>query len=90
MDKRPVLVTTAHRGVFFGYLVEERDGGKTVILANARCAIKFNTTGGFLELAGSGPNSGSKIGERAPEIKLYDVTSISDCTEKAVAAWEAA
>lgn len=90
MDRRPVLVTTAHRGVFFGYLVEERDGGKTVVLRGARCAIRFNTTGGFLELAGVGPNSGSRIGTRAVEIKLYDVTSVADCTEAAVAAWEAA
>ena len=30
MIGQAVLVTTAHRGVFYGQLVEERDDGKTV------------------------------------------------------------
>ena len=83
-----VLITTKHRGVFFGQLVARE--GDLVTLENARCAIRWNTDGGFLELAEKGPNKGSKIGATAPRIELYDVTSISQCTDEAVAAWQRA
>lgn len=87
-EMRPVLVTTVHRGVFFGFL-ESRDGN-FVVLVNARCAIRWETTGGFLELADIGPNSRSKIGSPALRIELFDVTSISDVTPEAVEKWLAA
>lgn len=82
---RHVLVTTLHRGVFAGYLESEDD--KTVVLTQARCGIRWNTTGGFLELAEKGPNKESKIGSVSPRLKLHDVTSISDCTEVATKNW---
>jgi hypothetical protein len=84
-DRRYVLVTTEYRGVFFGSL--ESETGRTVVLADARCAISWETTGGFIELAQSGPNTRSLIGDIAPRIKLHGVTSIVDCTEAAAAAW---
>lgn len=83
-----VLVTTAHRGVFFGALKSRE--GNSVVLADARCAIYWNTTGGFLELAERGPNDGSRIGSTAPRIQLFDVTSISEVTPEAVEKWQAA
>ena len=83
-----VLITTKHRGVFFGQLVTRE--GNLVTLENARCAIRWNTEGGFLELADRGPNEGSKIGPTAPQIELYDVTSIAKCTDEAVTAWQRA
>lgn len=83
---RTVLVTTKHRGVFCGQLEEVR--GDWCALQNVRCAIKFGTTGGFLELAQTGPTAESKIGSEAPRIEIYDVTSIIDCTEEAAKAWK--
>ena len=85
-----VLITTKHRGVFAGYLLEERDNGNTVVLTNARCAIRWSTTKGFLELATAGPNVNSKIGASAPETTLYDVTSKTICTDEAAKAWREA
>lgn len=87
MINQSVLVTTQHRGVFFGKLVEERDGGKTIELENARCAIRFGTTKGFLELSQTGPTSRSIIGAVAPRIRLHEVTSVTVCSKAAVAAW---
>lgn len=84
----PVLVTTQHRGVFFG-LLEAKDGN-TVTLTRARCAIRFGTTDGFLQLAKTGPTGDSKIGAEAPRIELFDVTSITDCTPSATERWHAA
>lgn len=89
---KPVLVTTSHRGVFFGYLPNDADrAGGVLHLQNARCAIRFGTSGGFLELASRGPTSRSKVGARAPGVvTLQGVTSVSDVSEDAAAAWEAA
>lgn len=89
MPKRPVIVTTAHRALFFGY-TEDESSATVVTLTNARCGIRWNTTGGFLELASAGPNSGSRIGARAPEITLQGVTSVTACSDGACAAWEQA
>lgn len=86
MTGKPVLVTTAHRGVFFGHL-ESRDAN-SVVLTQARCAIRWNTTGGFLELAHIGPNSNSRIGSPAPRITLFDVTSIAEVTPEAAEKWQ--
>lgn len=90
MSKPYVLITTKHRGVFAGQLASTRDEGRTVVLEQARCAIRWSTTGGFLELAKAGPNANSKVGDTAPEITLYDVTSQAVCTDVARAAWERA
>lgn len=84
-----VLITTEYRGIFWGWLEATRDGGRTVVLTGARSAIYWGTTHGFLELAQIGPNSKSRIGARADRITLYEVTSMTECTPEATAAWEA-
>lgn len=82
-----VVVTTIHRGVFFGELIEEKDD--VVKLAEARnCVYWPDETRGFLGLASAGPPEGSKVGPAAPSITLRGVTSISECTVVAAAAWE--
>lgn len=83
-----VLVTTIHRGVFFGELVEEN--GDSVKLSGARnCVYWPAETKGFLGLAFAGPPKGSKVSPAAPSITLRGVTSISECTPEAVERWEA-
>jgi hypothetical protein len=82
-----VVVTTIHRGVFFGELVEEKDD--VVKLSGARNCVYWPVeTRGFLGLAATGPGNGSKVGPAAPSITLRGVTSISECTPEAAAAWE--
>lgn len=92
MDKnttgRPVIVCTARRFVAFGYA--EDTTGTTIALKNARCAIRWGTTGGILELAATGPTKASRIGARAPEIDLREVTAVFEVTEAAAKAWETA
>ena len=86
--ERAVLVTTAHRGVFFGYSTET--GGKTIKLRAARNCIYWpNEQKGFLGLASTGPVSGSRIGPAA-DIELRDITCVAECTEEATNAWERA
>lgn len=86
-DGRPVLVTTAHRGVFFGYATET--GGDSIKLHRARMGIHWGTTRGLMELCETGPTSRSKISARA-EIDLRNVTAVFEVTAAAAEAWEAA
>lgn len=86
--KVPVLVTTKHRGVFFGYALKAAIMSEHIMLDRCRNAIYWNTAPhGFLQLAKTGPNSGSRIGAEAPAVLIRDVTSVSLCTDEAAAAW---
>jgi hypothetical protein len=88
MTERPVLVTTAHRGVFFGY-AEDTDGD-TIKLKRARNCIYWPpATRGFLGLASDGPAKGARVGPAA-DIELRNITCVAEVSEAAVAVWEAA
>ena len=86
--ERAVLVTTVHRGVFFGYATET--AGPTIKLRAARNCLYWPAENqGFLGLANMGPVKGSRVGPRA-DIELRDVTSVSECSQTAVDRWESA
>ena len=91
--KKPVLVTTKHRGVFFGYM---ENGAEETLPNNIRltdvknCIYWSSDIGGFLGLASKGPSDQCKIGERVKSLVLYDITSVTDVEPDAVEAWEAA
>jgi len=86
--ERAVVVTTSHRGVFFGYAKET--SGSTIKLARARnCLYWSSDVKGFIGLAATGPVAGCRIGPAA-DIELRDITAVVECSEVAVANWEAA
>ncbi len=86
--ERPVLVTTAHKGVFFGYATET--GGTTIKLSRARLCVYWTTDlRGFMGLASHGPSANCKIGPAA-DIELRDITSVTEVSKEAVAKWEKA
>lgn len=85
----PVLVTTEHRGVFFGYATDTK--GATIELARARnCVYWSSDLRGFLGLASVGPNRNCKIGPQVPSIQLRGITSVVEVTPEAAAKWESA
>jgi hypothetical protein len=84
--KTPLLVTTAHRGVFFGYGQLTTD--KIIRLENAQMCIYWTGTKGVLGLATRGPGKGCRIGPSVKAITLQDVVSITECTDVAEAAWK--
>jgi hypothetical protein len=87
-SERPVLVTTAHRGVFFGFATET--AGKTVELKRARnCIYWSKAVKGFLGLAATGPDAQCRIGPAA-DITLHEVTCVAEVTPAAAEAWEKA
>ena len=86
--ERPVLVTTAHRGVFFGY-ARDTDG-ETIALTKARlCLYWSRDVKGFMGLAATGPSAGCRIGPAA-NITLRAITAVLEVTPEAVVQWEAA
>jgi hypothetical protein len=87
-QERAVLVTTAHRGVFFGYASDTN--GNTIKLRNARnCVYWPSDNKGFLGLASDGPKSGARVGPAA-NIELRDITCVAEVSEEAVKRWESA
>ena len=87
---KSILVTTLHRGVFYGEVPAEQDmNARTISLKNARCAIRWETTGGIGELASVGPNANSKIGACADIEALHDITAIWSVSDEARKAWNA-
>lgn len=89
--ENPVLVTTEFRGVFFGYVKNDKKLPAEITLTGVRNCIYWSSDcGGFLGLAQNGPTTGCKIGTQVPEVTLYKITSVTPVTDKAVKAWEAA
>jgi hypothetical protein len=83
-----VLVTTIHRGVFFGYAAETVKN-KTIKISNARNCLYWSAdVKGFLGLAANGPSPSCKIGPKVPSLTLTDVTSVSEVSPEAVEKWE--
>ncbi len=86
---KAVLVTTVHRGVFFGYLSKELKDDKKITITNARNCVYWSAdVKGFLGLAAKGPTSGCRIGPAVPELTLTDVTSVCSVTNEAADKWE--
>lgn len=86
--QRPVVVTTAHRGVFFGYATDT--AGEQIALTQARlCLYWSEDVKGFMGLASSGPSKSCRVGPAA-DITLRNVTAVLEATPEAVKAWESA
>lgn len=88
MKEQAVLVTTIHRGVFFGY-ASAGVKHKSITISNARNCVYWSAeVKGFLGLAANGPSSSCKIGPKVPKLTLTDVTSVSEVTPEATKKWE--
>lgn len=86
VEGRPVVVTTAHRGVFFGYATET--DGPTIRLDRARLCVYWSAdVKGFMGLAAYGPSRECRIGPPA-DITLREITSVVEVAPDAVSKWE--
>jgi len=84
-----VLVTTTHKGVFFGVLKKSK-APEYVELTDVQNVIRWRQEGrGFLGLAVTGPTDGCTVGPAAEEANIYGVTGVIRCSTKAVAAFKA-
>lgn len=88
---KPVVVTTALKGVFFGYLPRnaQPDLSGEITLAEARMAVYWSEgMKGVLGLASIGPDKSCRIGPAVPMLTLNKVTAVAECTAEATAKWE--
>lgn len=85
---RAVVVTTAHRGVFFGYA--DATDGEQIALKSARLCLYWSAdVKGFMGLASDGPSKNCRVGPAA-DITLRNITAVLEVTADAAAKWEKA
>lgn len=83
---RPVIVTTEHRGVFFGYAQDTT--GDVIHLKQARLCVYWSSDiKGFMGLASEGPSKSCKIGPAAPGIDLRKITAVLEVSPEAEERW---
>lgn len=87
---KAVLITTEFRGVFFGYIKNDKKAPDEITLTGVRNCIYWTGCGGLFGLASSGPSKDCRIGARVDELTVYKITSITPVTEAAAAKWESA
>lgn len=92
--ERAVLITTEHRGVFFGYTAatdEEILANKSARVRSVRNCVYWSAdVKGFGGLTTSGPTANCKIGPAIPSAQILAITGVWDCSPEAVKAWESA
>jgi hypothetical protein len=86
--ERAVVVTTEHRGVFFGY-ASETDGDQIELKRARLCLYWSADVKGFMGLAATGPSVSCRVGP-AVDITLRKITSVVEVTPEAAAKWEKA
>lgn len=85
LKARPVVVTTEHRGVFFGYATDTE--GATIKLGGMRnCRYWSKDMQGFVGLAKLGPSSECLIGPAA-DAELRNITCVLEVTPEAEKKW---
>lgn len=83
---RPVLVTTLHRGVFFGLAATTE--GETIDLSGCRNVLYWPAEcRGFLGLAANGPKAGAKLGPAASKVQLRNITSVAELSAESAKAF---
>lgn len=87
-DERAVIVTTVHKGVFFGYAADT-DGATIKLRAARLCVYWTSDLRGFMGLAANGPSNSCRVGPPA-DITLRDITAVVEVTPLAVEKWQAA
>lgn len=83
------VITTKHRGVFFGEIIEHDEEKSKIVLKDAQMAVYFSMVEyGVLGLASVGPNKNCRIGKPKPGLTIiYDITAVIESTEDAEVEW---
>jgi hypothetical protein len=85
----PVVVTTEFRGVFFGYLAEDKAPASITLKDARNCVFWDASLRGVLGLAATGPGPKCRIGPKVPSVTLWKISGLFTCTGEAAKAWEA-
>lgn len=83
----PLIVTTEHKGVFFGYGTPTSN--KTIRIEQAQMCVYWSAdVHGVVGLASKGPTTECRIGPPAPALTLQGVTAVMEISEEAAAKWK--
>jgi hypothetical protein len=83
----PLVVTTKHRGVFFGYGTPSTKN--TIRITDCRMCVYWDSSvKGVVGLAAKGPSEYCRIGPAAPSMILQDVTAIFEVSSEAELKWK--
>lgn len=83
-----VVVTTEHRGVFFGMLDTNDETAKVVTIKDAQMCVYWSAdVQGVLGLASTGPSKSCRVTPKVPKITLQGVTAVIEATPEAAKAW---
>lgn len=89
VKKKAVVVTTKHRGVFFGYVEDDSKAQAEIDLSDARMCVYWSAdVKGVLGLAATGPTKECRITHSVPKMKVYEVTSVIECSSESAKKWE--
>jgi hypothetical protein len=84
----PLVVTTEHKGVFFGY--GKPTTNKVIRLEQAQMCVYWSSdVRGVVGLASTGPSADCKIGPPAPAITLQGITAVMEVSKEAETKWKA-
>ena len=87
----PVLVSDAHRGVFFGYVSPANLNAKAIRIKRARMVIYWSAdVKGFSGLAANGPSATCRIGPAVIAITIQDVVSVTELSSESAEKFEVA
>ena len=87
IKKQALLVTTSHKGVFFGYGFKST--AKDIELIDARMCVSWSADmHGVLGLASKGPSASCRISDKVSSIILKDVTAQIPVSADAIKRWE--
>lgn len=87
ITKIPLVVTTAHKGVFFGYGIPTTE--KTIRIENAQMCVYWSPdVKSVVGLAAIGPTKTCRVGPVAPAVTLQEVTAVIEVSPQAEAAWK--
>ena len=85
----PMVVTTIHKGVFFGF--GEPTTEKIMKLTNVQMCVYWSAdVRGVFGLAATGPSNGCKISPAVSEMTIQDITAVAKASPEAAEAWKRA
>lgn len=82
-----VIVTTEHRGVFFGQIGKASPNQTEATLKDAVMVIRFGTTQGLAQLGATGPTENTKLSALVPKWHIRKITSMVEVSPAAAAAF---
>lgn len=88
-QRRAVIVTTEHRGVFFGLMEDPSPNATEATLEDVAMVIYFGTTEGLGQLAATGPTDKTKLSARVPKWHLRKITSVLETSDVAASSFVA-